>query len=44
MLQIASIQAQIRGTFCPSMDRVENEDKINMGVLLPEWYIFTSNL
>ena len=43
-LQIASVQAQIMGTFSPNMDRVENKDVMNMGVFLLVWYIFTSNM
>ena len=43
-LQIASVQAQIMGTFSPNMDRVENEDIMKMGVFLLVWYIFTSNM
>ena len=31
-LQIASVQAQIMGTFSPNMDRVENKDIMNTGV------------
>ena len=33
-LQIASVQAQIMGTFSPNMDRVENKDVMNTGVCL----------
>ena len=45
-LQIASVQAQIMGTFSPNMDRVENKDVMNTvtGVFLLVWYIFTSNM
>ena len=43
-LQIASVQAQIMGTFFPNMDRVENKDVMNTGVFLLVWYIFTSNM
>ena len=43
-LQIASVQAQIMGTFSPNMDRVENKDVMNTGVFLQIWYIFTSNM
>ena len=43
-LQIASVQAQIMGTFSQNMDRVENKDVMNMGVVLLVWYIFTSNM
>ena len=42
--QIASVQAQIMGTFSPNMDRVENKDVMNMGVFLLVWYILTSNM
>ena len=31
-LQIASVQAQMMGTFSPNMDRVENKDVMNMCV------------
>ena len=34
MLQIASVQVQIMGTFSPTMDRVENKDVMNTGVFL----------
>ena len=43
-LQIAFVQAQIMGTFSPHMDRVENKDVMNTGVLLLVRYIFTSNM
>ena len=43
-LQIASVQAQIMGTFSPNMDRVENKDVMNTGVFLLVWYIFTRNM
>ena len=43
-LQIASVQAQIIGTFSPNMDGVENKDIMNMGVFLLVWYIFTRNM
>ena len=43
-LQIASVQAQIVGTFSPNMDRVENKDVMNTGVFMLVWYIFTSNM
>ena len=43
-LQIASVQAQIIGTFAPNMDGVENKDIMNMGVFLLVWYIFTRNM
>ena len=43
-LQIASVQAQIIGTFSPNMDRVENKDVMNTGVFLLVWYIFSSNM
>ena len=39
-LQIASVQAQIMGTFSPNMDRVENKDVMNTGGFL----LFTSNM
>ena len=44
MLQIASVQVQIMGTFFPNMDRVEIKDVVNTGVLLLVGYIFTSNM
>ena len=44
VLKIASVQAQIMGTFSPTMDRVENKDVMNMVVFLLVWYIFTSNM
>ena len=43
-LQIASVQAQIMGTFFPNMDRVENKEVMNTGVFLLVWYIFTRNM
>ena len=43
-LQIASVQAQIMGTFSQNMDRVENKDVMNTGVFLLVWYIFSSNM
>ena len=43
-LQIASVLAQIMGTFSPNMDRVENKDVMNTGVFLLVWYIFNSNM
>ena len=43
-LQIASVQAQIMGTFSPNMDRVDNKGVMNTGVFLLVWYIFTSNM
>ena len=44
VLQIESVQAQIVGTFSPTMDRVENKNVMNTGVLLLVWYCFTSNM
>ena len=35
MLQIASVQAQIMGTFSPNMGRVASYDLMNTGVFLP---------
>ena len=32
VLQIASVQVQIMGTFSPTRDRVENKDVMNTGV------------
>ena len=43
-LQIASVQAQITGTFSPNMGRVQNKDVMNTGVFLLVWFIFTSNM
>ena len=43
-LQIASVQAQIMGTFSPNMDKVENKDVMDTDVFLLVWYIFTSNM